>query len=218
MADRITVVLADDHPPTRAGVRAALEGDGFEVLGEYGDAGAVIAAVADLEPDVCLLDIHMPGNGVAAASRITTSRPDVAVVMLTVSVEDDDLFAALRAGAVGYLLKDMSPERLPIALRGVLAGEAAVPRHLVSKVIGEFRHRPDRRLSARQGVGATLTNREWEVLELMAGGRTTGQMATDMFVSDVTIRTHIASILKKLGADSRDAAIRMFNEGGPKSS
>ncbi|MDQ3964592.1 MAG: response regulator transcription factor [Actinomycetota bacterium] len=211
IAEPIRVILADDHPPTRAGVKAALENDGFEVVAEYGDAQGAIEGAAEHEPDVCILDIHMPGGGIAAASRISTSHPNIAVVMLTVSDEDDDLFAALRAGASGYLLKDMSPDRLPIALRGVLAGEAAVPRQLMSRVIGEFRHRGDHRAVGR-GIAASLTSREWEVFELLAEGKSTSDMAKAMFVSKVTIRTHIATILRKLGVPDREAAIRLYKE------
>ena len=209
--ESITVVIADDHPPTRAGVRSALESDGFSVVGEFGDARGAIEAVDKLAPDVCILDIHMPGSGIAAASRISAAHPEVAVVMLTVSADDDDLLAALRAGASGYLLKDMSPDRLPLALKGVLSGEAAIPRHLMSRVLHEFRHRGRRRLPSATG-GASLSSREWEVLELMAKGTSTAQMADALFVSKVTIRSHVASILRKLGAADRDEAVRLYEQ------
>lgn len=211
ISNSIKVILADDHPPTRAGVKAALESDGFEVVAEYGDAQGAIRGVAENEPDVCVLDIHMPGGGIAAAARIASSHPNLPVVMLTVSAEDEDLFAALRAGASGYLLKDMSPDRLPIALKGVLSGEAAVPRQLMSRVIGAFRQRGDQRASG-SGITASLTSREWEVFELMAEGKSTSEMAKHMFVSKVTIRTHVASILRKLGVDDRAEAIALYQK------
>lgn len=207
----IRVVIADDHVPTRMGVRAALEIDtGFEVVAAVGDAEAAYEAALEHRPDLCLLDIKMPGNGIAAAGRITSELPDTAVVMLTVSRDDDDLFDSLRAGAVGYLLKDTDPDRLPLALKGVLSGEAALPRSLVVRLVDEFRERGRRRkvqLPGRQGVD--LTGREWEVLDLMRQGEPTRSIAERLFVSEGTVRTHVASILKKLKAPDRETAIRL---------
>ena len=128
------VLVADDHPPTRAGVRAALEAGGFTVCAEVADAASAVEAAVRLRPSICLVDIHMPGNGIAAADQITRRVPEAAVVMLTVSQDDEDLFDALEAGAIGYLLKDIDPRRLPDALRAVMRGEAALPPHLVTKV------------------------------------------------------------------------------------
>lgn len=210
-------MIADDHPPTRAGVRDALEQGGFEIVGEVGDArGAVDAAMRE-RPDVCVLDIHMPGSGIAACSRIVAALPDTSVVMLTVSRDDSDLFGALRAGASGYLLKDTDPDRLPLALKGVLRGEAALPRGLVARVISEFRERGRRRpVPLGRDRAARLTDREWEVLELMREGLTTSEIADRLFVSQVTIRTHISSILKKLRVTDREAAVRLIEEAeGP---
>jgi two-component system nitrate/nitrite response regulator NarL len=208
----IRVVIADDHPPTRAGVRSILEGANFEVVAEASDATGAVAAAVREKPDVCLLDIHMPGNGISAAMRITTEAPDAAVVMLTVSRNDEDLFDALRAGAVGYLLKDTDPDRLGPALEGVLAGEAALPRTLVARLVGEFQARTRRRLPlAKKCSAARLTSREWQVLELMRDGLTTMEMADRMFVSAVTVRTHVSSILKKLQVPDRDAAVRLMD-------
>jgi DNA-binding NarL/FixJ family response regulator len=130
-----TVVIADDHPPQRAGIRVALEEADFRVCAEVGDARSAIAAVEEHRPDVALLDIHMPGNGISAAAAITDRVPETAVVMLTVSNDEQDLFAALRAGAAGYLLKDTDPVRLPLALKGVLQGEGALPRVLVARLM-----------------------------------------------------------------------------------
>jgi DNA-binding NarL/FixJ family response regulator len=211
--EAVTVVLADDHAPTRVGVKAALERAGFRIVAEAGDADGAVAATERERPDVCLLDIYMPGNGIAAASRITRSVPDVAVVMLTVSRNDDDLFDSLRAGALGYLLKDTDPERLPHALRGVLAGEAALPRDLVARVIDEFRDRRGRRrLPVDGGRGVELTSREWEVLELMRDGLSTAEIAERLFVSPVTVRSHIAAVVRKLRVPDRDAAVRLLDE------
>ena len=208
MSAQLRVVVADDHPPTRAGVRGALEADGFTVVAEVGDARKAIDATIEHAPDVALLDIHLPGGGIAAASEISRRLPDTAIVMLTASRDDDDLFEALRAGASGYLLKDMDPDRLGNALRGVIAGEAALPRSLMAKVVGEFRTKPRRRIGLK-GATARLTSREAEVLDLLGRGMTTEQIAERLFVGKVTVRTHVAAILKKLRVADRDAAARI---------
>ena len=210
-AMREIVLVADDHPPTRAGVRLALENGGFSVCAEVGGAAAAVEAAVRLRPTVCLLDIHMPGNGIAAADEIGRRVPEAAVVMLTVSQGDEDLFDALEAGAIGYLLKDTSPLRLPDALRAVLRGEAALPPHLVTKVVAEFRQRRRRRrvpLPGRKPVD--LTDREREVLAMMRDGLTTAEMAERLFVAPVTVRTHIAAILRKLRVPDRRAAVELL--------
>ena len=204
------MLIADDHPPTRAGVRLALERAGFIICGEAWTADRAVELAVQERPDVCLLDIHMPGSGIAAAGAIAERVPATSIVMLTVSQEDDDLFDALRAGASGYLLKTTNPDRLPHALQGVLRGEAALPRSLVSRVLAEFRRRqqPGRR-AGEAGFG-DLTSREWEVLELLAEGHTTAQIAAKLFVSSATVRTHIASTLRKLSAPDRQAAVALL--------
>ncbi|MGE5690262.1 MAG: response regulator [Pseudomonadota bacterium] len=206
------VLIADDHAATRAGVRRALDGHGFEVCAEAADAaGAVAAAVAE-RPDVCLLDIRMPGNGIVAAGEIVDAVPEAAVVMLTVSRDDDDLFAALRLGAAGYLLKDVAAERLPDALEAVLAGEAALPGMLVARLVEEFRSRGRRRLLTLPGRrGVELTDREWEVLQLLRRDRSTADIAESLFVSETTVRTHVSSILRKLRVSDRREAVRLLD-------
>jgi DNA-binding NarL/FixJ family response regulator len=154
----------------------------------------------------------MPGNGITAAAEISAQLPDTAVVMLTVSQNDDDLFAALRAGAVGYLLKDTDPERLPMALLGVLRGEGALPRTLVARLVEEFRGRGKRRLSIGGKRKVELTPKEWEVLEGLRDGLSTEEIADRLYVSPVTIRTHVSAILKKLQVPDRAAAIRLFED------
>jgi DNA-binding NarL/FixJ family response regulator len=212
----LTVVLADDHVPTRVGVRAAIERDGFQVVAEVGDGDAAVAAAVEHSPDVCLLDIHMPGNGIRAAAEISERVPSTVVVMLTVSRNDADLFESLRAGAAGYLLKDTDPDRLPHALRGVVEGEAAVPRSLVARVIEEFRERESRsRLPVLRRRGVELTDREWDVLNMMRDDHTTAGIAERLSISPVTVRRHVSSVLAKLDVPDRDAAVRLL-EGDPK--
>ena len=206
-----SVLIADDHPPTRAGVRLALESSGrFTVIADVANAPAAVAAASEQRPDVALLDIHMPGNGIEAARSIAAASPETAVVMLTVSRDDSDLFAALRAGAKGYLLKDIDPDRLPMALDGVLTGEAALPRGLVARVIEEFRTRDSS--GRRKGPLAKLTDREWEVLKAMQQGKSTAEMASEMFVSAVTVRSHVSAILRKLQVSNREDAVRLAND------
>lgn len=202
------VVIADDHAPTRLGVRMALEEAGFEVCAEAATAPATVEAALREEPDVVLIDVHMPGNGIAAARQIVAQLPQTAVVMLTVSRDDDDLFHALQAGAKGYLLKDIDPQRLPHALQGVLDGEAALPRGLVAKLIDEFRHR-DQVGVRPQGPLAKLTSREWDVLDLMRHGTSTREIAQQLYVSPVTVRTHVSAILRKLRVADRATAVRL---------
>ena len=146
MSTGVRVLVADDHPAARAGVAYALEAAGFEICAMAEDADAAVTEAVRCSPDVCLLDVHMPGNGISAAGRITARLPQTVVVMLTVSRNDADLFDSLRAGAAGYLLKDMDPRRLPAAVEGVLKGEAALPRTLVSNArdtrVAEHRRQP----------------------------------------------------------------------------
>lgn len=212
MSRPLRVVIADDHPPTRMGVRLALEGHGFVVCAEEATGPAAVQAALRERPDVCLLDIHMPGGGVEAAREIADQVPEAAVVMLTVSRNDADLFDALKAGARGYLLKDIDPQRLPVALRAVVDGEAALPRALVARVVEELR----RRGSGAPGLGrptpGDLTSREWEVLDCMSEGLSTAQIAKRLFVSDVTVRRHVGAILRKLRVSSREEAVRLAAE------
>jgi DNA-binding NarL/FixJ family response regulator len=210
----IRALIADDHAPTRADVRDALEADpDFEVVAAVRDAPAAIEAALRERPDVCLLDVRMPGGGTSAAWEITARLPTTKVVMLTVSRDDDDLFAALRAGASGYLLKDLPSKDLPQAIRDVLNGEAAIPGALVARLIGEFRDRaPKRRiLAARQG-GADLTSREWEVLDLLRADLSTAEIARRLVISQATVRSHIAAVLHKLRVPDRETARRLFDE------
>jgi DNA-binding NarL/FixJ family response regulator len=205
----LRVLVADDHPPTRSDVRAALEEGGFEVCAEAASADAAVEAALAHRPQVALLDVRMPGNGITAARAIASVLPDTAVVMLTVSRDDTDLLEALHAGAQGYLLKDIDPRRLSQSLRAVLDGDAVLPHTLVLEMISEFRGREEATPRPRRGPSlARLTSREWEVLELMRDGLTTAEMAERLFVAPVTIRTHVHEILRKLRLPDREAAVK----------
>ena len=186
---------------------------GFDVCAEADDAHGAVTAVLRERPDLCLLDVNMPGGGIRAAGEIARQLPGCPVVMLTVSRSDTDLFDSLHAGAAGYLLKDTDPERLPHALRGVLAGEAAIPRSLVARVLDEVRTRGRRRRVPQLGArGVELTSREWEVLDLLAQELSTAEIAKRLFVSPVTVRRHISSILDKLRVGDRKSAVRLFRD------
>jgi DNA-binding NarL/FixJ family response regulator len=206
------VLIADDHPPTREDVRQALDQGEFDVCAEAADASEAVQAAVRERPDVCLLDVRMPGNGVGAAWEIKARLPDTKVVMLTVSEADADLFAALRAGADGYLLKTMSLDRLPDALMGVLSGEASISRTLVPRILERFQtHGPRRRqLVPSDELASRLTSREWEVLELLAQGRSTAEIASQLVLSKSAVRVHIAAVVRKLEVEDRAAAAALF--------
>jgi DNA-binding NarL/FixJ family response regulator len=207
------VLIADDHAPTRAGIRGALERAGWDVVAEAPDGWQAVERAMETRPDVCLLDITMPGSGIRAAGSIVQGLPDVSVVMLTASRDDRDLFDALRAGAQGDLLKDMDPDRLGAALEGVLRGEAALPRHLMSRVVDEFRGRDRRRTLVNRQKGPKLTSREFEVLDLLRLGLSTEDVAKRLFISPVTVRGYVADSLKKLRVTDRQSAFRLLDEG-----
>lgn len=208
------VLVADDHSPTREDVRAAVDADPrFKVVALAGDAADAVSAALRERPDVALLDMRMPGSGAAAAWEITARLPGTRAVMLTVSRSDDDLFAALRAGASGYLLKDMPFEDIGDELAGVLEGRTALPPELVTRLVDEFRDSaPRRRALLGQAGGVALTSREWQVLDLLRQGLATGEIARRLFVSPATVRSHVAAVLRKLRVPDRDAAIRLFED------
>jgi DNA-binding NarL/FixJ family response regulator len=206
----LRIVLADDHATARLGVRLALEGGGFHVVAEAVDAPSAVAAALQHRPDLCLLDVYMPGRGIAAAAELAEALPDMPIVMLTVSDTSEDLFEALHAGACGYLLKDTDPQRLPHALAAVLDGEAPLPRVLTARLIAEFRRRgSERRTPDAEGGLVTLSERESEVLELLRAELTTKQIAHRLGISPVTVRRHISDLVRKLRVSGRDAALRL---------
>ena len=212
VSELITCLVADDHPPARAGVRASLEGHGFIVIGEEADGPSAVEAAGRLQPHVCVLDVYMPGGGIAAAAHIHDAWPSIAVVMLTIADDDNHLFAALRAGASGYLLKDIDPERLPAALRGVLNGEAALPRALAARLVAEYQHSKRHRSPLRgRMAGVSLTDREWDVFEALRAGQSTSEAAASLGMAPVTVRTHVAAVVRKLDVPDRETALRLLD-------
>jgi DNA-binding NarL/FixJ family response regulator len=213
----VRVLLADDHAPIRADIRETLELSGrFEVCAEAGDGAAAVRDAVATRPDLCLLDIRMPGNGLAAAWEITARLPATRVVMLTVSRNDNDLFSALRAGASGYLLKDVDVDRLLDALDGVMQDEPAISKELVTRLVSEFRDRGARRRSvvSPAPLDEPLTSREWQVLDLLRHDMTTAQIAAELVLSQATVRSHVAAILRKLRLPDRAAAVALLGNGG----
>ncbi len=206
----VRVVMADDHAWLRGLIRAALEADGCEVLAEGATADEAVGLAVQHRPDVVLLDISMPGGGIRAAQEISRQLPETAVVMLTQSDNDDDLFDSLRAGAAGYLLKDTPPDQLGDALRGVLSGRAAMSPRLVTRVLDEFRAPARRRLGRKSPAAAKLSAREWEVMELLGQGLTTDQVASRLFLSPTTVRVHVSAVLRKLRVKDRASAIQLL--------
>jgi DNA-binding NarL/FixJ family response regulator len=207
----LRVLLADDHEPTLVGMRWALEHAGMKVVAEVTNGPDAVLAAVGTKPDVALLDINMPGGGgLEAAAQIAREAPDTAVVMLSGVARDEDLFAAVLAGARGFLLKDTDPDRLPYALEGVMKGEAAIPRTLMARLIDEFRLRESVQPVVTGPAGERLSEREHEVLMLMAEGLNTGQIAERVGISEVTVRRHASAVVQKLGVSDRAAAVQML--------
>jgi DNA-binding NarL/FixJ family response regulator len=206
---RLRALVADDVA-TRAGIRIALDRGGIDVCGEAGNAESAVEAALDESPDVCLVDAGLPGGGMAAVATIAAEAPETAVVVLAASEDPDQMLDALRAGASGYLPKDIDPRRLPQTLEAVHRGEAAIPRRLVVHLVEEFRERRRHRIALPDRAGIDLTSREWEVLELLREGLSTAAIAERLFITAGTVRTHLAAVLRKLDVPDRQAAVNLL--------
>jgi DNA-binding NarL/FixJ family response regulator len=202
------VVIADDHPVARRGVRLALIQGGFDVVAEASSCDGAVSAVCRELPDLCLLDLSMPGGGLQAAAQLAELAPATSVVILTVSNRTEDVVAALRTGAVGYLTKDMSPNRLAAALRGVLGGEAAIPRALFGRVLRESRDLRALALGSVSIGDVALTARESETLRLLNSGMTTVEVGEMLSLSPITVRRHVSRAVAKLGVADRQEAMQ----------
>jgi DNA-binding NarL/FixJ family response regulator len=204
------VLLADADVPTRVGLRAALRRGGLDVVAEADDAASAVAAAESTRLDLALIDAALPGDGIDAVARMSRLRPALRLVVLTESPDDDELLTAVLAGASGYLDKRMSPARLPDALRGVLAGEVALPRRHSQRLLDELRRRVARRSAVSARATTPLTDREWEVLELLADGCSTSEMARRLQISQVTVRRHVSTVVAKLGVRDRAGAAELI--------
>jgi DNA-binding NarL/FixJ family response regulator len=213
-ATQLKVLLADDQAPARAGIRRAIEPHGLRVVAQASNAEDAVTLALDHRPDVCVVAVGLPGRGIEAARRIKQSLPATKIVMMTGSENEEDLFTALRAGADGYLPMSTSADRLPHAILGVVRGEAALSRKLTARLVAEFRERGTRRRVMLPSVGreVELTAREFEVVERLRRGDRTAEIAARLGISEVTIRRHVASVLRKLGMPNRRSALELLDQ------
>jgi DNA-binding NarL/FixJ family response regulator len=208
-----SVLVADDDVQHRRAVREALEAHGFVVAGEASDAAAAIGAATRLRPDICLIEIELPLEGLNAIGRIAKASPETMIVVLSRSDQPEDVVTAFTRGASGYLLKGITGERLASTLRGAYQGEPPLSRALVPHLVDEIRRGSARRLTLPGGP-VTLTPREWEVGELLRDGYSTSEIADRLGVSPVTVRRHVGLLLAKLGAKDRTAAVDLLRAYG----
>lgn len=201
----IRVVVADDHPVVREGLRSFLASrPGLDVVGEAADADGLVDAAARLRPDVVLVDLMMPGGGIEAIHRLQSLDAPPRALVLTSFVGDDQVIPALRAGAAGYLLKDVDPADLEAAIRTVHAGGALLDPSVAARVVDEVRA-PQPGPAGDDRLGR-LTPREREVLGALARGRSNREIAAELFVSEKTVKTHMSSVLSKLRVTDRTQA------------
>ncbi|MDQ7843051.1 MAG: response regulator transcription factor [Armatimonadota bacterium] len=211
---KIRVLLADDHELFRRGVRRLLEGaPDLEVVGEAATGRETVRLVEELAPDIVLLDIAMPElSGIDAARVIKTTSPRTGIIMLTVHADEEFLFEAIKAGAMGYLLKDASAEELFRAIRVVHGGEGLLAPTMAAKVMREFARSPDRPDLAL--VTTPLTAREVEILQHVAGGLANKEIAQRLAISERTVKNHLSNIMAKLHVNSRtQAAVYALRSG-----
>jgi len=213
-ARELTVLLADDQMPVRAGIKRAIESHGMRVVAEAANAEEAVRMVLALQPDVCVLAVELPGDGLEATRRIKQSLPETKIVIMTGSARDEELFEALRAGADGYLPMSTSASRLPHAITGVMRGEAALPRAMTGRLVLEFRERGMRRrvVVASDHAEVELTAREFEVLQRLRKPEGTAEIARHLGISQITVRRHVASVLRKLGVPNRRRAIEIIEQ------
>ena len=220
MTDPIRVLLVDDQALMRMGFAMVLDAeDDLEVVGEAGDGAAAVTQVRALRPHVVLMDVRMPGmNGIDATKQITAEYPDVRVLVLTTFDLDEYAFAALRAGASGFLLKDAEPAALTAAIRTVASGDAVVAPRVTRRMLELFApHLPvsgEAPTSPTDPRLGTLTPRETEVLLAVARGLSNAEIATEFFVSEATVKTHVGNILAKLAVRDRVQAVILAYEFG----
>jgi DNA-binding NarL/FixJ family response regulator len=213
MEDTVRVLIAEDHPLFREGMRGRLDRVAdIAVVGEAASGDEAVELAQKLEPDVILMDIKMPGlNGIEATREIQRANPQIGILVLTMFEDDDSVFAAMRAGAKGYLLKDSGGEGVVHAIRAVASGEAVFGPGVAERMIGYF---SAPRAAAPQRAFPELTEREEEVLSLVAQGKANREIARQLFVSLKTVRNHVSNILLKLQvADRAQAVIRARDAG-----
>jgi DNA-binding NarL/FixJ family response regulator len=212
MTERILIV--DDHPLTRDALAGLLAQNGFDVVGQAGSGEEAIARAGELAPDLVLLDLTMPEmDGLTALPRIREAAPEAEIVVLTASEDEHNLLGAIRSGAAGYLLKSEPPERIVAFLRGVAHGEAALSGPIARRLLDQVRDGGGRNTIVPESVARVLSARELEVLLLLDRHLGTDEIAARLFISEHTVRSHVKSLLSKLGVSSRREALERLNEG-----
>jgi DNA-binding NarL/FixJ family response regulator len=212
--DDVRVVVVDDHDLFRTGLRNLLEEQGVNVVGEAANGQTAIRVVSELAPDVVIMDLNMPGlTGVETTRQLSGIAPLARVVVLTISADDDDVMNAVMAGACGYLLKDSSIQELIIGIRAAAAGESLISPQIAAKVLQRLRAQSTSE-DAAATIRAELSDREIEVLKLIANGKDNAQIARELFISPKTVKNHISNILMKLQIENRiQAAVYAVRSG-----
>jgi DNA-binding NarL/FixJ family response regulator len=213
LLEELRVLLVDDHDLFRSGLRTLLEDQGLQVVGEADNGRAALQLVAELAPDVIVMDLKMPGlTGVETTRQVSSIAPRTRVVVLTISADDDDVMAALLAGACGYLLKNSSIDQLVAGIHAAAGGESLISPQIAAKVLQRLRAQtPD---TAARAIRTELSARELEVLRLIAIGKDNAEIARDLFISPKTVKNHISNILMKLQIENRiQAAVYAVRSG-----
>ncbi|HYP24519.1 MAG TPA: response regulator transcription factor [Actinomycetota bacterium] len=207
--DAIRVLIVDDHALFRRGLQMVLEGEAdIDVVGEASDGHEAIERAEATTPDVVLMDVRMPKrSGIEATRTIKDTLPSTKILMLTISDEEADLYEAIKAGASGYLLKEISIEEVASAVRQVQAGQSLISPSMASKLLNEFAAMVKRRDERTQVPGPRLTERELEVLKLVAKGMNNRDIGAELFISENTVKNHVRNILEKLHLHSRMEAV-----------
>jgi DNA-binding NarL/FixJ family response regulator len=205
----LRVVVADDQALVRVGFRGIIDAtEGFIVVGEAGNGQEAVEVARRAQPDVVLMDVRMPRvNGIEAARAIRGESPATKIIMLTVSDEDDDLYEAIKAGANSYLLKEVSVEEVPEAIRAVVQGQSLISPSMASKLLNEYTSLARRAEEKQQYPTPALTQRELEVLKLVAKGQSNREIGDELYISENTVKNHVRNILEKLHLHSRMEAV-----------
>ena len=208
------MLLVDDHDLFRTGLRSLLEEQGLNVVGEAENGNVALGLVGELAPDVVIMDLKMPGlGGVETTQRINAVAPLTCVVVLTISVDDDDVIHAVMAGACGYLLKDASIDQLLAGIRAAAAGESLISPQIAAKLLQRLRAQTAD-IDAAETIRTELSDRELEVLRLIANGKDNAEIARELFISPKTVKNHISNILMKLHIQNRiQAAVYAVRSG-----
>ena len=212
--DELRVLVVDDHDLFRTGLRNLLEEQGVNVVGEAENGETAIRLASDLAPDVVIMDLNMPGvGGVETTRRLSSLAPLSRVVVLTISADDDDVMNAVMAGACGYLLKDSSIQELIAGIRAASEGESLISPQIAAKVLQRLRAQ-SKDADAAETIRAELSDRELQVLKLIANGKDNAQIARELFISPKTVKNHISNILMKLQIENRiQAAVYAVRSG-----